>query len=166
MKNFTILFVVGLMISTSCRNFKSHSPQIIIKHDSVPGSVIADTIIYDVIIKNPNPEDAWTNECLKNLHHSSLIDSLFTLVYSQQAVAYDYDTQKPLKVKDIRSMEKEESFSRDNIGKIQFTEKWYFDASSQQLQKEVISIVLGHELVNDEGMVYGYKPVFRLQLNH
>lgn len=166
MKNLTILLVIGLILSTSCRNFKSHSPQVIIKHDSTHGSVIADTIIYDVVIKNPIPEDAWANECLKNLHHSSLMDSLFTLVYSQQAVAYDFFTQKPLKVKDIRRMEKEESFSRDNIGKIQFTEKWYFDASSLQLQKEVISIVLGYELINDEGMVYGYKPVFRLQLNH
>ncbi len=166
MKNFTILFAIGLLLSTSCRNFNSHSPQIIIQHDSSYGNVIADTIIYDVVIKNPNPEDTWTDECLKNLQHSSLMDSLFTLVYSQQAVAYDFFTKEPLKVKDIKRLEKEESFNRNNIGKIQFTEKWYFDASSQQLQKEVISIVLGYELVNDEGMVYGYKPVFQLQLNH
>jgi hypothetical protein len=63
-------------------------------------------------------------------------------------------------------MEKDENFNRKNIGKIQFTERWYFDVKTQQLQKEVMSIVLGHELTNDEGLVRGYKPVFQLYLNH
>lgn len=166
MKIFYFLFIVVVLLNASCRKFSSQNPQIIIKHDSDYGRLVADTITYDVVIKNSNPEDTWASECLKNLQHSSLIDSLFDLVYSHQAGAYDFFTQEPMSVKDLRRIEKEKSFNRNNIGKIQFTEKWYFDSSSQQFQKEVISIVLGYELVNDEGMVYGYKPVFKLYLNY
>ena len=59
MKNITILFLFALLLSTSCRNFNTQNTQIVIKHDSVYGNMIADTIVYDVIIKNPNPEDRY-----------------------------------------------------------------------------------------------------------
>jgi hypothetical protein len=155
-----------MLIISSCEKRNSQATKVVIHADSLYGSMISDTIIYDVIIKNPNPDDAWTEECLKNLDQSGFMDSLFNLVYSKQAIAYDFYTHKPLKVTDIKRMESEDDFSRSNIGKIQFTEKWYFDGPTQQLQKEVISIVLGHELYTEEGLVRGYKPVFKLQLIH
>ena len=166
MKYINIFFILGILLNTACTNFDTQKSPLVIRADSFYGALVADTIIYDVIIKNPNPEDACTNECLKNFQHSTLMDSLFNLVYTRQATVYDFFSQEPLKVKEIKRMEKEEDFMRDNIGKIQFTEKWYFDASTQQLQKEVISMVLGYELKSDEGEVRGYKPIFKIQLNH
>jgi len=166
MKHFSLFLIIGLLLNTGCKNINTQKSQQIIRTDSFYGAIVADTIIYDVIIKNANPEDAWANECLKHFQHAALIDSLFYLVYNRQASAYDFFSEQALKVKDVQRMERENDFSRNRIGKIQFTERWYFDVSSQQFQKEVISVVLGYELVNDEGVVRGYKPVFKLQLNH
>ncbi len=166
MKYFCVILLIGALALTGCNHNKTHESPLVIRADSFNGSIIADTIIYDVIIKNPNPDDLWTSECLKNIHHSALIDSLFHLVYAKQAVAYDLYSNAPLKVKDVKRMENEADFQRNQIGKIQFTERWYFDVSTQQFQKEVISITLGHELYNEEGSVRGYKPVYKLKLNH
>ncbi len=166
MKYLYLILFIGALTFTGCKQNKTHEPPLVIRVDSFYGSIIADTIIYDVIIKNPDPDDLWTSECLKKIHHSTLIDSLFHLVYTKQAVAYDLYSNEPLKIKDVKRMENEENFQRNQIGKIQFTERWYFDVSTQQFQKEVISIVLGHELYNDEGFVRGYKPVYKLKLNH
>lgn len=166
MRFLNLILIIGLLLNVSCKNTETQNTQIVIRTDSFSGAIIADTIIYDVIIKNANPDDSWTNECLKHFQHSAFIDSLFNLAYNRQVVVYDFFTKKPLKVKDLKRLEKQDGFKRANIGKIQFTEKWYFNSSSQQFQKEVISIVLGYELLSDEGIVRGYKPVFKIPLNH
>ena len=166
MKCLYSILLIGTLALTGCNHNKTYEPLLVIRADSFSGSIIADTIIYDVIIKNPNPDDLWTSECLNKFYHSTLMDSLFHLVYTKQAVAYDLYSNKPLKVKDVKRMESEADFQRNQIGKIQFTERWYFDVSTQQFQKEVISITLGHELYNEEGSVRGYKPVYKLKLNH
>ena len=133
---------------------------------SLPGeTLVADTIIYDVIIRNRNPEDAWTSLCLQNLKHEKLIDSLFSMVYSGKARAYNYDSNDPVKPNDLRRAEQEMEFSRSAIGKIQFTERWYLDNTDQVMKKEVLSLVLGHELYTESGDFIGYKPVFRILLN-
>jgi hypothetical protein len=163
---FIIFLTIILFIGCTPRTSQEKSSPSIISIDSFCGVVIADTIIYDVIIRNPNPEDQWVTECLKNLKHKVLIDSLFALVYDKEAIAFDFFSKEPLKIKDIKRIEEVEGFSRDRIGKIQFTERWYFDKSSQQFQKEVLSIVLGYELFNSDSTLRGYKPVFRLNLKH
>jgi hypothetical protein len=100
------------------------------------------------------------------MNQNVLIDSLFKLVYDGKAVAYDYFEKKPLRIKDVKKLEEGPGYKRENIGKIQFTERWYFDASGMRFQKEVISIVLGYDLFDEEGKLRGHKPVFRLNLNH
>jgi len=134
--------------------------------DSLTGAVMADSIVYDVIIHNPDPENPSTTEYLKDLKHGPLIDSLFDLVYSEKVIAYDFFTNEILRAKDVKKMESEAGYSRNHIGKIQFTERWYFDKSSQQFKKEVISLVLGYELLNQDSTLRGYKPVFKIYLKH
>jgi hypothetical protein len=150
-----------ILISASCIS-KPHEESSV----TLPGAtLVADTIIYDVIIRNRDPEDEWTNRCLQNLQHEKLIDSLFSMVYSGKAKAFNYDSEKFIKPNDLSKAEREDEFSRAAIGKIQFTERWYLDNSDQVMKKEVISLVLGHELYTESGDFIGYKPVFRIQLN-
>jgi hypothetical protein len=88
MKHLYLIPLLGFVIfSTGCNTFKTKKPPSVIRADSFSGAIIADTIIYDVIIKNANPEDMWADECLKYLRHTSFIDSLFDLVYTKQAPA-------------------------------------------------------------------------------
>lgn len=128
------------------------------------GLVIADTIIYDVIVSNPNPEDVWTEDCLKSLNMSTLIDELFEKIYSEEMIAYDFYTHTAMRVSDVQYIESAPEFSREKIGKIQFSEKWILSEGSQEFQKEIISMVLGYELYNTAGEVRGYRPIFKLYL--
>jgi hypothetical protein len=125
--------------------------------------LVADTIIYDVIIRNPNPDDTWTASCLKGLQRSELVDSLFAWVYNGKLSAYDFDSHQKLNVNDIEKIESAKDFDREKIGKIQFMEKWYYDGSVPGLNKEIISLVLGYEVYNESGELRGYKPVFKMR---
>ena len=163
-----LLFTVGLLALAGCNNNKTHeSPnQNISVVDSFTGQLIADTVIYDVIIHNTNPDDQWAQQCLQYVNQKMLIDSLFNLVYSGEIIAYDFFEKKPLSIREVKKLESVEGFSRDNIGKIQFTERWFFDSSTLNFQKQVISIVLGYDLFDPDGNLRGHKPVFKLNLNH
>lgn len=127
-------------------------------------NLLADTITYDVLIANPNPEDTWTAECLDNLNRDLFIDQIFEGIYNGTLKPYDYYEEKPIKPNKIRRLEEKEELIRNNIGKVQFTERWYYDASELKMKKEVISMVLGEQLYNSDGEVRGYKPVFKVHL--
>lgn len=165
MKHF-FLFSISLLLVTCTQKTGNEIPRIEKSiADTALMYLVADTIIYDVVIRNTNPSDSWGEQSLGKLNHAKLIDSLFALVYEKKATAYDYFSNEKMSLKQIEAMEKEEGFSRDRIGKIQFTEAWYFNKKAKTLHKEVISVALGHELYSDSGEFRGYKPVFKLYLN-
>jgi hypothetical protein len=168
MKPLPSILLILTALSFGCTNKPSVKSKAVsgIHMDSLYGAVMADSIIYDVIIHNPDPENPSTSEYLKDLRQEALIDSLFDLVYSEQVKAYDFFTNEVLRVKDLKKMESESGYSRNHIGKIQFTERWFFDKTSQQFKKEVKSLVLGYELFSQDSAIRGYKPVFKIYLKH
>jgi len=123
--------------------------------------VIADTITYDVIIKNPVKEDAWTESCLKHLKRDRLIDVILEKVKEGTLTAYDYETLRPLSWMQIDSM-KEANNNKMVVGKIQFKELWAFDKDSMRMYKKVHSAIFGYETYNDDGEVRSYKALFRI----
>lgn len=125
---------------------------------------IADTIITDVVIKNPN-HDEWTDYCLRNLDKDELVDQLFELVYDGKLIPYDFFSETEMSIEEVKKFEKEDDFERDKIGKVQFEESWYFDAENKKMMKQVISIMLAYETYDAEGNVKGYKPVFKVYFN-
>lgn len=133
-------------------------------HIAETGNIVADTIIYDVFISNPDPQDVWTSECLEHLHKEALVDSFFAMVYADKAVAYDFDTREKLTINQVRKMESADGFSRKEIGKIQFTETWYITAAEAGMTKKVLAVVLGSNFYDSEGNVFGHKPVMRIVL--
>ncbi len=131
--------------------------------DSVSGVVVADTIIYDVVISNPNPDDPWAVQCLKGLDHSLLISNIFDMVYSGKALAYNHQTNEKLTPKQVEEIEAGADYSRDNIGMIQFTEIWFVNPGDVSMTKKVISMVLGYNYGAPDGMML-HKALFRVEL--
>jgi len=136
-----------------------------ILQENFSGLMIADTIIYDVIIKNPNPEDKWTEECLRNLKKEQFIDILFESVYEKQAIAYDLFTEKIIAPNKLKQLERKKDYDRHKIGKIQFAESWFYNDSLRLMSKKVISVSLGYEIFDETGNLIGYKPAFKIYLN-
>lgn len=132
---------------------------------SSKGILLADTIIYDVMISNPNPNNTWAAKCLSRLNRKALIDSIFSMVYMERATAYNFETNEKLTVKQVKKMESATGFSRDSIGMIQFTEAWYLDPASSNMTKRVISLVLGSNFYASNGELFGHKPVLRIVLS-
>jgi hypothetical protein len=129
------------------------------------GLMIVDTIIYDVIIKNPNPYDTWTDKCLKHLNKEQFVNILFESVYENQATAYDVLSQNVITSDQLKKLEQKKDFDRDKIGKLQFTESWFYNDSLRTMSKRVISVSLGYEIFDDQGELIGHKPAFKILMN-
>lgn len=159
-----LVLIVATFLATACKEKKSNTA-ISASEDVLQGTTLADPVIYDMVIKNANPEDDWTEEYLKNLDRDKLIAIIFDAVYDERLVAYDFFTDEPLKIIDLRKLEKEADFSRDKIGKLQFEEEWAFDENNMHFQKKVKSMLLAYEVFNSAGELRGYKPAFYVKLN-
>lgn len=131
--------------------------------ETLQGTLIAEPVTYDMVIKNANPDDEWAEECLMNLDREKLVNIIFDAVYNEQLTPYDYFTDEPIKLSDLRELEKE--FAREIIGKLQFEEEWAFDEDSLKLTKKVNKLLLAYELFNSAGDIRGYKPAFYVRLN-
>ncbi|MCF6241540.1 MAG: hypothetical protein L3J74_09375 [Bacteroidales bacterium] len=126
--------------------------------------VIADTIIYSVVTKNSNPDDDWRTYCLRKLDQQALVNIIFNAIYQGKLIPYDYSTEEPMSIEEVKAFEKEND--RKKIAKIQFVEEWYFDEKNLQMGKRVNAIMLAYELRNSKGEVSGYKAGVKVYLNN
>ncbi len=129
------------------------------------GFLVAEPIIYDVVVLNPDPEDRWTTEKLEKLHKEALVELIFQAVEEGKVTAWNYHTDEKMSIKDIHTLEKTDEFNKSKIGKIQFIEDWYFDEKRMRMTKVVKSIMLAYEVYDQFGKVRGYKAAFRIDLN-
>ena len=165
------LIILCIIIALSCCPEKvkeevSNQPvDISAVFENLNGILVADTIIYDVIIKNPNPDDKWTDACLKNLNKEQFVNLLFESVYNEQATAYEIFSDKIITPNELRKLEKNKDFDREKIGKIQFTESWFYNDSLRSMSKKIISFSLGYEILDERGNLIGHKPAFKIYLN-
>lgn len=160
-RNLTLVFLALTLTAGACKKSPAVSaPSLPVT--SAAGTLVADTITYDVMITNPDPQDTWTAKCLSRLNRRALIDSMFTAVYEGTAIAYDFETLEKLTPARVHQLEAAEGFSRDQIGKIQFTEAWYIHAAGHSMTKQVLSVVLGSNYYDSDGNLFGHKPVMRI----
>ena len=127
--------------------------------------VIADTIINYVIIKNPD-NDEWTTYCLRKLDKNSLVNYIFDAVYAEELTPYDFFSETVLTIKDIKELEKDSEFDRNNIAKVQYEEAWYYNKQKNTMIKKVHSIMLAYEIYDNFGEIKGYKPAFKVYFNN
>ena len=124
---------------------------------------LADQIIYDVIIKNPDPGDEWTEKCLGGLKRGELVDFIFAGLYDDRFRAYDIFNDKLIPARTIRKMEEDGEFTRDQVSKIQFVEDWYVDNEGYPMSKRVTEVRLGVEHFDGFGMHMGHNPLFKVR---
>lgn len=168
------ILMAGIFLLNSCHRTQKQPAD----NRNLPATAAADSstfcadsgqvgrdIVYDVIIKNPNPDDTWTSQCLAGLDRKTLVDDIFRAIYAGRITATDFDTGEELSPEQVKEREKEIEEVRARVAKIQFTEDWYFDTLNLTMRKEVRYMVLGYEVYDDQGNVRGYKPVFRVMLN-
>lgn len=135
--------------------------------DDIPAGavLIATNIVTEVIIK-PDPEgDPWEIEKVAGYQGEVLVTNIFTRVYDGTLTVFDYHSGEPLSTADVKDIEKEFSNDRTKIGKLSFTEDWYYDPSKNSLHKKARSVTFGYELYNNLGKVYAYRAAFRADLN-
>lgn len=125
---------------------------------------VADQVIYDVEIINPNPNDQWTSECLSSLDHEVLVNFVFDGLYSERFLAFDIFDGTSISTKTIRIMEENGDFSRELIGKFQFKEIWVLDTLNMSYSKKVMEIRMGTQVFQDDSTVSGYEPLLRVVL--
>ncbi len=124
--------------------------------------LIADTITYDIVIKNATPDDDWLEFCLKNVDRTALANIVFNAIYNRKLTAYDYQLEVPMTIEEVKELEKE--YKRDQIAKIQFVEEWFFDENELKMGKRVNQIMLAYELINEDGEIRGYKAGVKVYL--
>ena len=129
------------------------------------GTLIADPITYDVVVKNPDPEDKWTNEQLGNFNLDKLVKMVFSSIEKGKVTAFNYHTGEEMDLKEIKDLEKSDDFDRSKIGKVQFIEDWYFNEEKLTMSKKVKSIMFAYEVYDQFGKIRGYKAAFRIDLN-
>ena len=157
-----ILFFILIPLIFSCsRQSENKNPT---SSANIPGVMLADTISYPVVIKNPDTTDTWTTECLLPLDRKKLVDMVFDAVYRHKAQAFNYFSNKPMSIGAIRQLESTEEFSRKRVGKLQFWESWYFDDKQQIFTKKVHKILVAYEVFTDDGVLRNYKAAFYIKL--
>jgi len=157
---FIVVCLVILLQACGTKTEQNHTSTV----NTISGQCVADTIIYSVVIKNPNPLDTWTDECLSQLKRSQLVDQFFEAVYEHKAKAYSYSTHEVLSVSDIEEMENTDEFNRDKVAKLQFWETWYFDEQQQAMHKKVHAVLVAYEMQTDDGELRGYKAAFYIKM--
>jgi len=129
------------------------------------GILLANPITYDVIVKNPDPDDTWAEERLESMNLDKLIEIILDAIEEGQVTAFNYHTGETMSMKDIKKLEKTEEFDKSRIAKVQFVEDWYFDDKCFAMQKKVKSIMLAYEVYDQFGKIRGYKAAFKINLN-
>ncbi len=135
--------------------------------DSLPtdAMLIAGDVVTEVIIK-PDPEgDPWETEKVAGYRGADFVESIFERIYDGTLTVYDYHSGEVLSADDVRKIEEDFGGDRSLIGKLSFTEDWYYFPSSNSLHKIAKSVTFGYELYNNLGKVYAYRAAFRADLN-
>lgn len=127
--------------------------------------LIATDIVTEIVIR-PDPEgDPWETEKVAGYKGDVMVEGIFKRIYDGSFTVYDYHSGEPLKTADVKKIEEEFNNDRSKIGKLSFTEDWYYYPAENRVEKKAKSVTFGYELYNNLGKVYAYKAAFRADLN-
>ena len=135
-----------------------------VKNNEQTGIKIAKPITYEVLVKNPNPDDEWKTECLANTDTKILVEDILKAVKNGDLPAFDYYDNHELSKSEIKEIIKKGNLS-ENTANIQFEEEWYWNNKELALSKKVNKIMLGYAVYDGKGAVRGYKASFVVNLN-
>ncbi len=126
--------------------------------------IIATDIVTEVIIR-PDPEgDPWEVEKVAGYRGDPLVEAVFSRIYEGTLTVFDYHSGESLSPSDVKKIEGEFKNDRSKIGKLSFTEDWYYYPAENRIEKKAKSVTFGYELYNNLGKVYAYRAAFRADL--
>ncbi len=152
----TALIISGLFLF-SCEQKET------VKNNKDAGIKIAAPITYEVLVKNPNPDDDWKTECLANTNTRILVEGILKAVKNGRLLAFDYYDNHQLSKLEITEIIKKGNLS-ENTANIQFEEDWYWDTKELALTKKVKKVMFGYAVYDGKGAVRGYKASFVVDL--
>jgi hypothetical protein len=160
--SYFFILLITVFIANACQDHEKQVTSLPVKNWN-EASFWADTIIYEVLIQNPDTLNDWENTKVKRVKAQKIVNDLFELIYSKKKVAYNYYTHKPISIKKIKKLEEDEEFLRERVGKLQFTESWKYDKNTGQVQKKIHNILLAYEIYDSSNNLRGYKAAFYLK---
>lgn len=163
----TIILLLLIALITSCNERRSEQKNISasLTENTPEGAVlIARDIVTEVIIR-PDPNgDPWEVEKVAGYNGETMVNGIFERVYDGTLTVYDYHSGEVLTANDVKEIEAEFKNDRTKIGKLSFTEDWYYNPAMNTVEKRARSVVFGYELYNNLGKVYAYRAAFRADL--
>lgn len=127
--------------------------------------IIATDIVTEVIIR-PDPEgDPWDAEKVAGYRGDPMVEAIFSRIYNGTLTVYDYHSGEPLTPAEVKKIEGEFNNDRSKIGKLSFTEEWFYFPEENRIEKRTKAVTFGYELYNNVGKVYAYRAAFRADLN-
>jgi hypothetical protein len=161
-----ILLVVSFLASCKERNTGQKSTSAPETAVTPQGAVIIAHDVATEIIIRPDPEgDPWDIEKVAGYHGEEFVNDIFRQIYDGTLKVFDYHSGEPMSASDVRKIEKEFNDDRSRIGKLSFTEDWYYFPATNRLEKRARSVTFGYELYNNSGKVYAYRAAFRADLD-
>lgn len=159
-----VLIITALLVSCHNKADKQQRAEIITeKTVSADDVLIASDIITDVIIKPAADGDPWEVEKVAGYKGDPMITAVFNHIYDGSLLVSDYHSGVIMSIEDVKAFEKEFDNDRSKIGKLSFTEDWYYNPVTNSITKVTKSVVLGYEIIGDEGRV-SYKAAFKVEL--
>jgi hypothetical protein len=147
------IIIVIVLVAGACHNSDK---------DKLSAGDLSGKIIYDTSMINRDTTDTWATECLSEFNRKVLIDKIFKAVIDGKITPVDYFTGENMSPDRIKKMEADGEFSRSNISKIRFEERWIWNDDKVEMQKKLISIVLSYDVFDNVGKARGQKPIFKL----
>ena len=131
--------------------------------DKLPKGETFGKIIYETsMINRDSTDNPWVTEWLSEFDRKALIDKIFKAVIDRKITPVDYFTGEKIPPDKIMKMETDGEFSRTNINKIRFEERWIWNDEKVEMQKQLISIAISYDVFDNVGKPRGQKPIFKL----
>jgi hypothetical protein len=163
----TIILLLLIALITSCNQHRNEQKSVSAPlTEGVPDGaiIIARDIVTEVIIR-PDPDgDPWEIEKVAGYNGEAMVNGVFERVYDGTLTVYDYHSGEVLTANDVKKIEAEFKNDRTKIGKLSFTEDWYYYPAANTLEKKARSVVFGYELYDNLGKVYAYRAAFKANL--
>jgi hypothetical protein len=169
MKRIKLIVFLGiaiLMLSGACKNStskKTGAATNITETDTTGLMLIGKDIITDIVLKPDTLGDPWEVEKVKGFTGDRMFKIIFDRIYSEKVTVYDCREDKALSLSEIKDLEKEFNSDLSKIGKVQFTEDWYFDTNKNIIVKRIKAVSFGFAMERTNDMPVRYKALFRLK---
>jgi hypothetical protein len=162
---FSLLIVFMLISVAACKN-RTDVKQLPVAGQDVTNEnnliPVGREIVTEVYTRPDTLGDPWEVEKVSGYDGREMFSHILDGVYSGSLTAYDCITGEELSKDAIGKIKKQVGTESENIGKIIFTEDWFWDPASDKFIKKIKSLSFGYETKRETGLPPAYTPLFQI----